>query len=118
MSMLQADSSVYGNYVTFRGRAHRAEYWKYCLSNILITVVFFVISVLVGTSSDSTVLGIGIFPTLLSLFELLSFLHGIAITCRRLHDMKGVTSAAVNEEKRNSNNPLHYKGFSIPTDLD
>ena len=32
--------------------------------------------------------------------------------------MKGVTSAAVNEEKRNSNNPLHYKGFSIPTDLD
>ncbi|UCG79064.1 MAG: DUF805 domain-containing protein [Nitrospirota bacterium] len=67
--------AVLKKYAVFKGRARRAEYWYFCLFNILIAIALGFFDGVLGTA--------GLLGTLYSLGVLLP---GIAVTVRRLHD--------------------------------
>lgn len=79
------------NYVTFRGRARRKEYWGFILFNILAIVALTAI----GLGIDSAVGNIGshgrgepiVFSILIAIYVLGTFLPSLAILARRLHDI-------------------------------
>lgn len=81
----------YRRYAEFTGRSRRKEYWMFVLFNVLVAAV---ITALFGrtevmtygtfTSSFTNVSGVG--GVLLGLFRLFSFVPGIAVAIRRLHD--------------------------------
>jgi len=62
-------------YAQFEGRAGTGEFWWYTLTNILISVGFFVLSAISG-----------IFTIFSLLFSLAVIIPGIAVSIRRLHD--------------------------------
>jgi uncharacterized membrane protein YhaH (DUF805 family) len=80
MTFTQAVRSVLSNYVTFSGRARRAEYWWFYLFTILVGLVSSIIDAVLDTAFNNE---IGIVGTLTSLGLLLP---SIAVTARRLHD--------------------------------
>ena len=65
------------NYVNFRGRARRAEFWYFVLFSTILAVVASILDSIVFSSSQH------IFYGLLGLFL---FLPGLAVQVRRLHD--------------------------------
>ncbi|MEZ5213153.1 DUF805 domain-containing protein [Gordonia sp. (in: high G+C Gram-positive bacteria)] len=77
-------------YVTFTGRASRAEFWWWTLGVSIITVVLYILT-MVGLLSAGTrasgppIMGI-VFGILLLVWVLAIILPEIAITVRRLHD--------------------------------
>lgn len=75
MGFQQAVASGFSKYVTFSGRACRSEFWYF--------VLFVVIGTIVCMALDY-VLDLGLLNIL---FSLATFLPGIAITARRLHDI-------------------------------
>ena len=68
----------FSKYVTFEGRAPRAEYWYFTLFGILVNLAF--------TALDSAT-NTGLFGILGLVFALAVFLPSIAVTARRLHDI-------------------------------
>ena len=70
----EAISLFFSNYVNFKGRSTRSEYWY-------ATLFTFILSCVVG--SISTLTGIDILAYIVSLA---TFLPGLAISFRRLHD--------------------------------
>jgi uncharacterized membrane protein YhaH (DUF805 family) len=81
MNFGQAITSGFSNYVTFSGRAARSEYWYWVLFAVIGSVVAMILdSVLFGYS-----VGQGATP-LNSIFGLVTFLPGLALAARRLHD--------------------------------
>lgn len=81
MSFVDAIKSGFSKYVTFSGRAYRSEYWYW--------VLFVVIASLVALTLDSAILGYspsGASP-ITGIFDLVTFLPGLALAARRLHDM-------------------------------
>ena len=79
MDFGDAIKSCFRNYVTFRGRAPRSEFWYWTL--------FAVLATLAGQIADTTIVeetGHGLFAPLLSLGL---FLPGWAVGIRRLHDI-------------------------------
>ena len=68
MGMIEAVKSCFSNYATFSGRARRSEYWYFCLFNFLVGLVLTFIPFA------------GIF------YSLITFLPGLAVAVRRLHD--------------------------------
>lgn len=81
MNFVDAIKSGFSNYVTFRGRAVRSEYWYW--------VLFTVIASLVCLTIDATLLGYspsGASP-ITSIFDLVTFLPSLAVGVRRMHDM-------------------------------
>ena len=88
MSMFQAVGSVFRHYATFQGRARRAEYWKFYLFNSLLAIVFYAVSATISMSDpDKIAGGIVVVPFLQGLYGIATFLPGLAVTCRRLHDI-------------------------------
>lgn len=83
MSMKEAVTSVFNNYVNFEGRARRSEYWYFVLFNILVSLVFGVLLSLVKEGSALY----RIFMGLSSLYSLAVFLPSLAVVWRRLHDI-------------------------------
>jgi len=79
MNLVQAIKSGFSNYVTFSGRACRSEYWFW--------VLFALIGGLVTVILDSVIFGYqaGVTP-LNGIFDLATFLPGLAVAARRLHD--------------------------------
>jgi len=75
MNFVQAISSGFSNYVTFRGRAIRSEYWYWVLFTVIGTIVAGIIDNLIGI----TVID--------SLFGLATILPSLAVAVRRLHDL-------------------------------
>jgi uncharacterized membrane protein YhaH (DUF805 family) len=72
----------YRKYVTFAGRARRAEYWWYTLFNVLLYAVVIALGFLLGYLTESNaILGAVIFIYVLGVL-----LPTLAVTCRRLHD--------------------------------
>ncbi|WP_242220134.1 DUF805 domain-containing protein [Bacillus cereus group sp. BfR-BA-01380] len=67
--------NVLKNYVGFRGRARRKEYWTFTLINY---IIFFVFGML-GKTVD-------ILNALVGLYMLAILLPGLAVGARRLHD--------------------------------
>ena len=82
MGMMDAVKKCFSNYANFSGRARRAEYWYFCLFNMLIS---FGIAVLISLA------GKGAFGTLLTgvsgLYSLAILIPSLAVSWRRLHDI-------------------------------
>jgi uncharacterized membrane protein YhaH (DUF805 family) len=78
MDFWSAVKSVFGKYVTFKGRACRSEWWFFYL--------FFVIVMLIADVIDKAILGsdIGIVGLIWALATLLPML---SVMARRLHDL-------------------------------
>ena len=81
----------YRRYAEFTGRSRRKEYWMFVLFNVLVVVA---ISAVLGRTSYTRV---GMFAStwtdvsglggiLIGLFRLASFIPGLAVAVRRLHD--------------------------------
>ena len=80
MGFTQAVKSCFRQYVGFRGRAPRSEYWYF--------VLFYIIGVVVLSVIDTLLFGMesGMAP-LSSLFTLGTLLPSLAASIRRLHDI-------------------------------
>lgn len=82
----------YKHYADFSGRSRRMEYWMFRLFEVGVFVAFFVLLFLLAAASGSTgdETGGGIFELIGALmilvFALGSFIPGLAVTVRRLHD--------------------------------
>ena len=70
-----------GQYVNFKGRACRREFWTFTLINFAIFIVLEILSSL-GDSS-----ALGIFDIITILFGLAIFLPSLSVQVRRLHDI-------------------------------
>ena len=75
MSFTQAVQSVFQNYANFSGRAMRSEYWWWFLFTILANVALSVVELAVGLTGVLT-----------GLWVIGTFLPGLAVAVRRLHD--------------------------------
>jgi uncharacterized membrane protein YhaH (DUF805 family) len=81
MNMIEAVKACFSKYVTFSGRARRAEYWWFVLFTVLGSFVFgFVDGLMFGTSMETT----GLFG---AVFSLGTLLPSISVGVRRLHDL-------------------------------
>lgn len=79
--MIWAVKTVLSKYVTFSGRARRAEYWWWVLFTIILSVVAGIVDAIItgggpqgGIQPLSTIVALGL------------FLPGLAVLFRRLHD--------------------------------
>jgi len=81
MNFGQAISSGFRNYVTFGGRASRSEYWYW--------VLFVVICAIVTAILDHALFDESALSPLNTIFSLVTFLPGLAVGVRRLHDTNG-----------------------------
>jgi uncharacterized membrane protein YhaH (DUF805 family) len=75
MNFAEAIRSGFSNYVNFSTRALRSEYWYW--------VLFAIIGVIVAEIIDHIFGIVAVYP----LFALATFLPGIAVGVRRLHDL-------------------------------
>lgn len=75
MSFTDAVKSVFSQYVGFKGRARRSEYWWFVLFNVIVAVVISLIARLTG------------FTALSGIYSLAVLLPGLAVAVRRLHDI-------------------------------
>jgi uncharacterized membrane protein YhaH (DUF805 family) len=73
---------VFENYANFNGRARRSEYWYFILFNILFSTVTKIIDNLLGFEFGSSNSGI-----LNTIYGLVVFIPGLAVSVRRLHDI-------------------------------
>jgi len=73
---------VLKNYFNFDGRARRKEYWFFMLFNVIFAIVAAVIDNVLGIASEE--LGYG---PIYGLYALATFIPGIAVSIRRLHDI-------------------------------
>ena len=85
MTFIEAIKSYFKNYVTFRGRARRSEYWYSVLFTVLASTAIGIIApghreMMGDWSVDQT-------SALSNLWSLATFLPSLAITWRRLHDV-------------------------------
>ena len=78
MTFIESVKSVYSNYATFKGRAPRSEYWWFSLFMIVMSVALGFLDITFFGPQDVGPLGV--------IFALASFIPGIAVTVRRLHD--------------------------------
>lgn len=69
-------------YADFRGRARREEYWNFVLFNIIISLTLTFISFILGLTNPDTYR-----DPLSSLYSLIAFVPGLAVSVRRLHDI-------------------------------
>ena len=82
MTIQESVKTCIRKYADFSGRATRAEYWWWVLAT---TIVSFMIS---GVDTFiRSVAGWEIYSPFQSLFGLAILLPGLAVTCRRLHDI-------------------------------
>ena len=85
MTFSQAIQSYFKNYVTFKGRARRSEFWFAALFTFLVSVGISMLApghqeMMGEWQSDQP-------STLSNLWSLATFLPTLAITWRRLHDV-------------------------------
>ena len=79
MNFTQAITSGFQNYVNFKGRAARSEFWYW--------VLFAFIASIVGGLIDLVLFGAAGISLLQNLVGLALFLPGLAVSVRRLHDI-------------------------------
>ena len=76
MSFTQAVASGFLKYVTFAGRAARSEFWYWILFTMLAGLATEVLDHFFASSGEPSS----------AVFALVTFLPGLAVTVRRLHD--------------------------------
>ncbi len=77
MDFMTAVKKCLSEYANFEGRSRRSEFWYFTLAVAAVSFVFGVLG------NISTVLGIALDVVLI----VATFIPGIAVTCRRLHDI-------------------------------
>jgi uncharacterized membrane protein YhaH (DUF805 family) len=77
MTFFEAISSGFRNYVGFSGRASRSEFWYWMLFTTLVSIVTSIIDLEVSSGN------VGPFSLI---WSLVTFLPGLAMAARRLHD--------------------------------
>ena len=82
MNFGQAIQSYFKNYVTFKGRARRSEFW---FAALFTTLASMAITILAPGQPDAQ--GNWQNSTLTNLWSLATFIPTLAITWRRLHDV-------------------------------
>ena len=87
MSLMEAVKSVFRNYANFNGRARRSEYWKFFLFNVLFTIIGALLGTIIGAIANDPGVGLIVIWGLLGLYSLATILPGLAVMCRRLHDV-------------------------------
>ncbi len=78
---------VFKKYAVFSGRARRAEYWYFCLFNLLAVIALVFIDAFIGGAmrgSSSTEAPVGLLTVI---YYLAMIIPMIAVTVRRLHDV-------------------------------
>ncbi|HEX3100771.1 MAG TPA: DUF805 domain-containing protein [Pyrinomonadaceae bacterium] len=73
---------VLKKYAVFSGRASRKEYWMFVLFNVIFAVVAAILDNVLGLAMKD----VGYGP-LYSLYALATFIPGLAVGVRRLHDI-------------------------------
>ena len=79
MDFMTAVKTCFNKYVTFAGRASRTEFWYFFL--------FVLIGNLITVVLDQAVFPGNMISPLNSIFGLVTFLPGLAVSVRRLHDI-------------------------------
>jgi uncharacterized membrane protein YhaH (DUF805 family) len=85
MGFTTAVATCFRKYATFQGRARRSEYWWFTLFNFIITFVLEIVSGMFTVSTPGqppNTMG----AVLLGVYFLATFLPGLAVMVRRLHD--------------------------------
>ena len=77
MNFGQAIASGFSNYVNFSTRAVRSEYWYW--------VLFTIIGAVIASVLDGALFGGSDVPPIGTIFNLATFLPGLAVAVRRLH---------------------------------
>ena len=78
MTFIEAIKSGFRNYVNFNDRASRSEFWYWALFALLVAIGASII--------DSIVAPANVYGPISGLMGLASFLPGLAVSVRRLHD--------------------------------
>ena len=78
MKMTEAVKSVLSQYVGFKGRARRSEYWWWVLAYAIIAFVVYLVVELIANQDAAEMAG--------NILGLLVFLPNLAVQIRRLHD--------------------------------
>jgi uncharacterized membrane protein YhaH (DUF805 family) len=73
---------VLSNYFEFNGRARRSEYWYFALFNVIFAIAAMVLDMVIGSTIGE--LSYGVFYIL---YALATFIPGLAVAVRRLHDV-------------------------------
>ncbi len=81
MGFQEAVTACLSKYVGFEGRAVRSEYWYWVLFIVIVTVVLNLVTAVLPGALGS------IIGVLSGLFALGTFLPGLAVSVRRLHDV-------------------------------
>lgn len=81
--MINSYISTFKKYVQFSGRATRSEYWFFVLGNVLVNIALFILGLVFGFISEYFAY---FFYFLYVIFGLATFLPGISVLVRRLHD--------------------------------
>lgn len=71
------------NYANFSGRARRSEYWYFTLFNFIVVITLILIGGGFLAASEQSGTGMIIY----FIYYIASFLPGLALTVRRLHDV-------------------------------
>jgi uncharacterized membrane protein YhaH (DUF805 family) len=79
MNFQQAIVAGFRNYVNFSGRASRSEYWYWVLFVIICAIATSILDHAIFSESEVSPLN--------SIFSLATFLPGLAVGFRRLHDV-------------------------------
>ena len=86
MSMIDAVKHVFSNFATFSGRARRSEYWWFILFNMIVSAVLSRTGKQVPMELAGEIIMVKQ-SKLLSIYQLVVFLPGLAVMVRRLHDV-------------------------------
>jgi uncharacterized membrane protein YhaH (DUF805 family) len=80
MGIHEAISTCFSKYVDFQGRAIRPEYWYWVLFVVVVAIILQILgAIILGAQS-------GAGGILTGLFYLVTFLPGLGVSVRRLHD--------------------------------
>ena len=81
MSFASSIKICFSKYAVFSGRASRSEYWWFALFLFIAGIVTSIIDVMImGYSSEK-------FGPIIAIFSVITFLPGLAVGARRLHDI-------------------------------
>lgn len=77
---------VWRKYAVFSGRARRAEYWYFFLTNFLVLFVAQMAIGFVSFSNEGGMAAVGMFSVVYMLYNIAAFIPSLAVGVRRLHD--------------------------------
>ena len=86
--MMTEVKNVFNKYAVFDGRSSRREYWFFFLFDMLVILLFWIITFCVASAGGyNSYSAAGIVGVIFVIYELAAFIPRLAVTWRRLHDV-------------------------------